>query len=277
VVSCRLLWGLAGLVCVVAAAVSLASGQTAPGPEPSLTIEQQEAFLLHAEIIASHEVGTGVTHPWRLTLSDGKLQHDALFQSVDIYKQIFQPQSGPSEIGFRDSYRFNIAAYEIAKLIGMENMVPVTVERKWKGTTGSLSWWVRWKMMERKRLEEKIEPPNVLAWNDQMAMVRLFDELVYDTDVNLTNVLITEDWKIWRVDFSRAFRLYKKLKTPGNLDHCNRRVFAKLRQLTYQEVFARTRPYLYPAQVKALMARRDKIVAHFDDLVSQKGESAVFF
>jgi hypothetical protein len=275
--SCRLLRGLTGLVCVAVFAISLAFGQTAPGPEPALTIEQQEDFLLHAEIIASHEVGTGVTHPWRLTLSDGKLQHDALFQSVDVYKQIFQPQSGPSEIGFRDSYRFNIAAYELAKLIGMENMVPVTVERKWQGNTGSLSWWVRWKMMERKRLEEKIDPPDILAWNDQMAMVRLFDELVYDTDVNLTNVLITEDWKIWRVDFSRAFRLYKKLKTPGNLDRCDRRVFEKLRQLTYQEVQAKTEPYLSNGQVKALMARRDEIVAHYEDLASQKGENQVFF
>ena len=275
--SCRLSRRLGVFVCLVAAGVSLASGQTSPGPEPTLTIEQQENFLLHAEIIASHEVGTGVTHPWRLTLSDGKLQHDALFQSVDVYKQIFQPQTGPSEIGFRDSYRFNIAAYELAKLIGMENMVPVTVERKWQGNTGSLSWWVRWKMMERKRLEEKIEPPDVVAWNDQMAMVRLFDELVYDTDVNLTNVLITEDWKIWRVDFSRACVQSKKLNTPGNMTRDNRRVFEKLRKLTYQEVLARTRPYLYPAQTKALMARRDKIVAHFQDLASQKGENEVFF
>ena len=40
-----------------------------------------------------------------------------------------------------------------------------------------------------------------------MYKVRVFDVLVYDTDANLTNVLIGEDWKIWRVDFTRAFRL----------------------------------------------------------------------
>ena len=39
---------------------------------------------------------------------------------------------------------------------------------------------------------------------------------------NLTNVLIGEDWKVCRVDFSRAFRLYKDLRNPGDLVRCDR-------------------------------------------------------
>jgi hypothetical protein len=39
-----------------------------------------------------------------------------------------------------------------------------------------------------------------------MYRIRVFDELVYDRDPNLTNVLIGEDWTVWRVDFSRAFQ-----------------------------------------------------------------------
>ena len=31
--------------------------------------------------------------------------------------------------------------------------------------------------------------------------LRVLDELVYDTDANLTNVLIGEDWKIWKSPF----------------------------------------------------------------------------
>ena len=50
-----------------------------------------------------------------------------------------------------------------------------------------------------------------------MYKIRVFDQLVYDTDPNLTNVLIGEDWKIWRIDFSRAFRLDKNLKKPEGL------------------------------------------------------------
>ena len=32
-----------------------------------------------------------------------------------------------------------------------------------------------------------------------MYRVRVFDQLVYDNDPNLTNVLIGENWKIWRI------------------------------------------------------------------------------
>jgi len=35
--------------------------------------------------------------------------------------------------------------------------------------------------------------------------IRVFDELVSDSDPNLTNVLIGEDWKIWRIDSAAHF------------------------------------------------------------------------
>ena len=47
-----------------------------------------------------------------------------------------------------------------------------------------------------------------------MYKVRVFDQLTGDTDINLTNVLIGEDWKILRVDFTRAFRSTRTLKIP---------------------------------------------------------------
>jgi len=47
-----------------------------------------------------------------------------------------------------------------------------------------------------------------------MYRIRVFDQLVYDKGANLTDVLIGSNWQIWRVDFSRAFRLSKDLKSP---------------------------------------------------------------
>ena len=117
-------------------------------------------------------------------------------------------------MNFVDSYKYNIAAYELAELLGMDDMLPVYVERKWKGDTGSLSWWLPVKMDELERLKQKLEPPDPDAWNNQMYKIRVFDQLVYDSDPNLTNVLIGEDWKIWRVDFTRAFRLNTELEKP---------------------------------------------------------------
>jgi hypothetical protein len=57
-------------------------------------------------------------------------------------------------------------------------------------------------------------------------------------------VLIGEDWKIWRVDFTRAFRLHKDLKDPKDLVRCDRQLFDKLKTLDGNELSARTKGYL---------------------------------
>ena len=91
-------------------------------------------------------------------------------------------------------------------------------------------------------------------------------------DNNLTNVLITKDWKIRRIDFTPAFRLQHDLKNAKDLVQCDCQVLIKLRQLNYDQVFDATKPYLTKDEGKALIARRDKMVACFDKLVAQKDE-----
>jgi hypothetical protein len=110
-----------------------------------------------------------------------------------------------------------------------------------------------------------------------MYRIRVFDELVYDTDPNLTNVLIGEDWTIWRIDFSRAFRTNKDLRGPKNLVKCERQLFEKLKALDANELAGNTKLYLSQDEVKAVMARRDKIVAQFQKMISEKGESEVLY
>ncbi|MGB9445864.1 MAG: hypothetical protein WBR26_12745, partial [Candidatus Acidiferrum sp.] len=184
---------------------------------------------------------------------------------------------GRREANFVDSYKYNIAAYTLAELIGFDDMMPVYVERKWNGQTGSLSWWLPVKMDDQERVERKLEPPDKDAWNNQMYKIRVFDQLVYDTDPNLTNVLIGEDWKLWRIDFSRAFRTYKELKDPKNLVRCNRQLFEKLKALNANELAEKTKPYLTKDEVKAVMVRRDKIVELFQKLITEKGENEVLY
>jgi hypothetical protein len=107
--------------------------------------------------------------------------------------------------------------------------------------------------------------------------MRVFGELVYDTDPNLTNFLIGENFKLWRVDFSRAFRLYKDLKNPKNLVQVDRELLGKLRALNEAEVREKTKNLLTTPEVQGVMARRDKIVEYFQKLIAEKGESAVLF
>ncbi|MGA8620879.1 MAG: hypothetical protein WB660_20425, partial [Candidatus Sulfotelmatobacter sp.] len=204
---------------------------------------------------------------------------DASFQTIDEHKGEVKLESGRVELNFIDSYKYNIAAYQLAELIGLDDMLPVYVERKWQGKTGSLSWWLPVKMDEADRVQKKIPvpDPDTDKWNKQMYRVRVFDELVYDTDPNLTNVLIGEDWTVYRIDFSRAFRANKDLRGPKNLVKCDRQLFEKLKTLKADELAEKTKRYLNKSEVNAVMARRDKIVATFQTLITEKGENEVLY
>ena len=111
-----------------------------------------------------------------------------------------------------------------------------------------------------------------------IGLQKMFLAIADDSDANLTNVLITNDWKVWRIDFTRAFRLHKDLKDPNaNLVHCDRQLFEKLKALDGNEVTERTKHYLTKDEVKAVMARRDNIVAQFQKMIAEKGENEVLY
>jgi hypothetical protein len=265
---CRLIPAI--VACLACQSVAVASD------EPTLSKDQIRQFLLTAKVVKSVQSNKGVTNPWRLTLTDGTVTHDASFQKVDEHKINVQLGSA-NEMNFVDSYKYNIAAYALAELLDMDDMLPVYVERKWQGDTGSLSWWLPVKMDEVKRYKQNITPPNLDEWNNQMYKIRVFDQLVYDSDANLTNVLIGENWQIWRVDFSRAFRLFGNLRNPDDLVRCDRHLLEKLKALNGNEVQEKTKNYLTKNEVKAVMQRRDKIVAQFQKIIAEKGEGAVLY
>jgi hypothetical protein len=244
--------------------------------EPTPTKEQIKQFLLTAKVVKSHDAKKGVTGTRRLTLSDGTITHDASFQDLDEHKFSKQLASG-TELNFVDSYKYNIAAYGLAELLGMDDMLPVYVERKWEGKKGSLSWWLPVKMDEAERYKQKLTPPDPDAWNNQMYKIRVFDQLVSDNDPNLTNVLIGENWRIWRIDFSRAFRLNTDMKNSKDLVRCDRQLLEKLKALDANALTEKTNRYLSKDEVKAVMARRDKIVAQFQKLIAEKGDKEVLY
>jgi hypothetical protein len=261
---------LAAAACLVCGLFAIA------GDEPTLTKEQIKQFLLTAKVIDSRPASKGITGTWRLTLSDGTITHDAHFQPIDEHKAEMKLASG-TELNFVDSYKYNIAAYALAELVGMDDMVPMYVERKWKGKVGSMSWWLPWKMDEADRHKQNLTPPDPEAWNNQMYKIRVFDQLVSDSDPNLTNVLIGENWQIWRVDFSRAFRLNKEPKDPKDLVRCDRQLLQKLKALDANTLTEKTNGYLTKDEVKAVMMRRDKIVAQFQKMIAEKGENEVLY
>ena len=244
---------------------------------PSLTPGEMRDFLLTAKVIKHKESRKGTTHPTQLTLSNGTLTHDAVFSSVQEAVPVMRFASGRTELDFVDSYAYNVAAYGVAELVGLDDMMPVTVEAKWNGRKGSLAWMIDTVMDEQARLAKNIEPPDREAWNRQMHRMRVFAQLVADTDRNLGNVLIDHDWKLWMIDFTRAFRHTRTLLTPGDLQQCDRRLLAHLRELTPEAVEAKTKPYIGRAEIEPLMVRRDLIVKTFEKLIAERGEGRVLY
>ncbi len=244
---------------------------------PSTTCADIEEFLRNGSVGAMRNLPRGVTLPKRATLTQGGLKHDASIQTVNETKTSFQGKRG-MELNFRDFWGYNIAGYEIAKMLDL-NMVPPYVERKAGGSSASFTWWVDDAMMEIDRLQKKIQPPDVEAWNQQMFVARVFNQLIRNSDDNLTNFLITKDWQLWMIDFTRAFRTPKDIAHPENLVRIDRRLLANLKKLDRQALEEKVvKPrYLTRAELDGVMARRDKIVDFFERQIAAKGESAVLF
>lgn len=270
-----------GLLAAQPASAQTAAPSTTPAAQTTLSVEQIKDFLQHAKVIRVRSTSKGVTAPSRLTLSDGTIEHDAVFQAIDDHQLIANLGGGgrpaTAEMNFVDSYKYNIAAYELATLLGLQDMMPVYVERRWDGKTGSISWFMPTLMDESDRLKKKVQPPNAVDWNNQMYRMRVFSALAHDNDRNLTNVLITPQWKIMMIDFSRAFRLQAELKNPKDLSRMDRALFAKLQALDRKDVERVTRDFLTAREIDPLMQRRDLIVAHFKQLIADLGESKVLY
>ncbi len=238
------------------------------------TDRQKEDFLLSAEITGAEELSIGITRSRRATLSlDGRI-HDAHIQTVDVEERNVRI-GGRIELVFRDTYRYNVAAYRLDRMLDLR-MVPVSVERFVEGRKAAVTWWVDdVLMMEKDRLENRIQPPHPRDWIEQVYRRRIFNELVYNTDFNLSNQLIASDWRIWLIDFTRAFRPLKRLYRPSGLWRVDEPLLERLRALTLEQIDDRLSSCLTRSERRALLARRDLIVRHYVQAARTEPNAAV--
>ena len=263
---------------VLAALAIWPGGAATQAPRPAtvrLGCAEMEAFLKTARVGTQHEIPVGVTVPSRATLDNGTLRHDASIQTVDIHAPTYQTPRG-TELNFRDSWKFNVAGYELAKLLEL-NMVPPYVERRIGGGPASLSWWIDDAMMERDRVRKSLTPPDLTRWNAEMHAARLFHELIADSDFNMTNTLIAPGWRVWMIDFTRAFRLVKALQYPNEVRVVDRKLLANLRALNRDQLQQRLGRWLSRPEIDAVLARRDLLVRAVESEIAAKGEAAVLY
>jgi hypothetical protein len=261
---------LTALVAAFIVNAQLAAGvQEFQGPE-------LEQFLARARIADMEKIGTGVTNPEKATLELNGITRYGVWKVIDEQKSGVTSMSRGFEIEFQDSWRTEIAAYELDKLLGL-GMVPATVERTFNGRKGSIQYWVDLVMPEAERIKRQIRPTDTRDWGEQMFKARLFDNLIYNTDRHLNNMLITEDFKLRLIDHSRTFRTFDVLNEPDALQRFSKSLLARLRELDEPVLKERLGEYLSSIQIRAILKRRDAILKIAEERVKQKGEAVALY
>ncbi len=262
---------------ICGALLAVAGGAIAAG-EPAWTDAEMEDFLRRARIEHTETLSVGVTGSRRAVLSLNGRSHEAHIQSVDAVEPRHRPRAGKDiELYFRDSYRYNIAAYRLDRLLDL-HMVPVSVKRSFRGEMAAFTWWVDdVLMMEKDRRAGDVEPPFPRSWKEQGHRRRIFNQLIYNADPNQSNILITRDWKVWSIDYTRAFRRHKTLADPSRLVKIEGSLLERLRALRPKQIKSRLRDSLTAGELRPLLARRDAIVEHFDREIERRGAAAVIY
>jgi hypothetical protein len=265
----------------IACAAPVAGWQAPAAPAKvtaaDLTTEEMEQFLLTAKVISKKRADKGVTDTIRATLSDGRIVHEAQIQTVDIHQNVFNGGRA-SEVNFRDTYRYNIGAYRLARLLGMTN-IPMSVKRRVDGKDAAVTWWIDDVMFEEGgRLKQKpSQNPDPERTSKQIYVRLAFDELIQNKDRNQGNLVWTKDWTLWLIDHTRAFRLGKELVKPEQLVRIDRRFLDAIRGLTLESMTAAMGDVMFKEEISAVLLRRDLLLAHYEDRIKRIGEAAVLF
>lgn len=249
-------------------------------PEELAERVKWEEFLKTAKVVAqTQQTGRlAVTNPWTLTLEKDGITRKALWKNPEGRLK-----------GSIEGWQWEIAAYRLDKYLGL-NMVPPTVERRFRGGRGSCQVWADYKMNLRTKTNDKIKTPSykVFYWNRATYLQRAFDCLIANEDRHMGNILITEDWRMILIDHSRSFRSSKKhtkklmygLKGMSGeklIKQLPRGFVDKLRSLDFELVKRIVGDYLKDKEIQAVLLRRDIILKEIEILINKMGEDKVLY
>lgn len=238
--------------------------QQAPAAVHAVTWPDQretiEAWLREAPIEKMEDIPIGVTRPKR-----------AFFPPAGpIRSAAWKPLLPGRYKGFWESYKAEIAAYELDKLLGL-NMVPPAVERSIRGARGAIVMWVDgvkgWSQ------DTALSPPDPTEWSRQVIRMKMFDQLIGNIDRNQGNLLYDADFHLILIDHSRAFTSMtdiKKLSAPTRIDGW---LWDRTLALTMEDLEARLGKWIGGREMEAILQRRDRMKLQVEELVRTSGEA----
>jgi hypothetical protein len=250
-------------------------------PLPLQTHDEVLDFLRTADVVNMDDIPSGITRPQKVLLEKDGIRMHAVFRNVDL-------EIKGERIGdrfwtvFWDEDLFEVAAYRLARMLGMDN-VPPAVPRQIGRSEGSLQIWLEGVMTEGSRREEGLQSPLPREWFLQNRLMLVFDNLIWNTDRNLGNMLIDADWKFWLIDHTRAFQDSGDLRDPTEVTHVERVFWERLQALDEEQVRAQLGELIDGSALRSLLTRREKLIRHIEDLIAERskdgedGEAMVIF
>jgi len=230
--------------------------------------EAIEHFLREAKITERKKLGEGITNPEKVTLALDGVFGNAIFKKVDKD---------------HDSWRNEVAAYELDKVLGL-GMVPPTVPRSVKGRKGCLQLWVTGTVMAN----FEGEFPDVEKWHEQVSVMWLFDDLIANIDRHLKNAMVSPDHQLLLIDNSKTFRYQKTLLNDlngagtgthakfWNVAYDDAResyetrypasLIERLRRVSEDEIEKAIKPYIWGQNRGQVLERRELILRRLDEV-----------
>ena len=223
-----------------------------------------EAYLKTAEIMGLDDIPVGVTNPKAAALAPGG--------PVDRFAWKALPPA--IRQGYYESYKAEIAAYELDKLLGL-GMVPVTVERRVRGDFGAAIMWVS-PTQSFKDLGGVPTPPtrHLGYWTIQLIRAKMFDNLIYNRDPNEGNWLVDPAWNLMLIDHSRSFTPYREM-THEDMTRFDRDLWERMQRLDEPGLTVALGEWLSTGEIRAILERRDRMGAIIDELVATHDEAEV--
>lgn len=232
-------------------------------------------FLRTAEPVESEKISGTTGKPILVVLEKDGVRARAIFRTVD-FERARVPGNREHARGFRDHYIYEVAAYELSRLLGLDNVPPATT-RDLFGEEGSIQLWIEGAQGVEERLREGIDERYQQLWVFQKQNMAVFDNLIYNFDRNPGNMLLDSRGKVWFVDHTRAFKILPFLRMRDDIKVVERELWENLRALDPERVHEKLGPYLKTTEIDALMARRDKLVKLISRRIAQHGEEAILF
>jgi hypothetical protein len=209
--------------------------------------QEIEEYLRTAECVSMEALGA--KHLARCTLRPGG----------PFAQMAWRPL--PPGRGFRESYKTEIAAYELDKLLKMD-MVPPAVERQLQGNNGAAQLWVE-DIFGVKADESPIASDRA-HWESQLVRMTMFDDLIGNRERNRGNMLRDAGWNLILIDHSRAFGASTDL--PHKLSRIDEGYWARIESLTRAQLDAALHAWLGEGEIRAILDRRNGMRAAISSL-----------